>query len=113
MKLPNADRAVIDRSKVVDYLLSEAHVVGRFKSAFFTTLGYSKTAWEVLAADIQRHAFENEALATEANQYGQKYEVHGNLDGPASRAAVLITVWIVLHGEDFPRFVTAYPGSKR
>ena len=23
-------------------------------------------------------------------------------------AAVIVTVWIVLHGEDFPRFVTAY-----
>jgi hypothetical protein len=33
---------------------------------------------------IPCHAIENEALATEANQYGQKYEVHGSLDGPAS-----------------------------
>jgi hypothetical protein len=77
------------------------------------TLGYSATAWEVLAADIQRHAIENEALATEASQYGQKYEVRGSLSGPGSRTAALITVWIVLRGEDFPRFVTAFPGPKR
>lgn len=113
MKLPNVERAAIDRPKVADYLLSETHVVGRFKSAFFKTLGYSTTAWEVLAADIQRHAAQNEALATEANEYGQKYEVRGSLGGPAGRTALLITVWIVLHGEDFPRFITAYPGPKR
>lgn len=113
MKLPNVERAVIDRTKVANYLLSEAHMVGRFKSAFFTTLGYSTAAWEVLAADLQRHAVENEATSTETNQYGQKYEVRGSLSGPSGKTAVLITVWIVLHGENFPRFVTAYPGPKR
>lgn len=31
--------------------------------------------------------------------------------GPAGRAAALITVWIVRRGEDFPRFISAYPGD--
>jgi hypothetical protein len=45
MSLPNADRAIVDPAKVRDYLLS--HPVGRFKAAFFLSLGYSQDRWEV------------------------------------------------------------------
>jgi hypothetical protein len=103
---------VIDRPKVADYLLSESHPVGKFKAGFFITVGYSAAAWDILAADIRRHAEENESSATEATQYGQKYEVRGSLSTPTGRTISLVTVWIVLHGEDFPRFVTAYPGPR-
>ena len=61
--------------------------------------------------DLRRYALDNEAFATEANEYGQKYEVRGALAGPADKTAVLVAVWIVLRGEDFPRFVTAFPGG--
>lgn len=111
MKLPGVERAVVDPPKIRDYLLSESHPVGRFKAAFFTALGYSASAWAALAADLRHHAAENEASPTEANPYGQKYEVRGKLRGPAGQAA-LVAVWIVLRGDDFPRFVTAFPGPK-
>lgn len=112
MRLPGAERAVVDPSKVRDYLLSDAHPVGRFKAAFFIAIGYSAVAWEALAADLRRHAMENTAYISEANAYGQKYEVRGSLRGPAGRAVALVTVWIVLRGEDSPRFVTAFPGPR-
>jgi hypothetical protein len=112
VKLPGAERAVVDPAKVRDYLLSESHPVGRFKAAFFLALGYSAAAWQGLAADIRRHAMENEASATKASPYGQKYEVRGTLIGPTGQGATLVVVWIVLRGEDFPRFVTAYPGAR-
>jgi hypothetical protein len=44
--------------------------------------------------------------------YGRKYEVRGMITGPSGRSADIVTVWIVLHGQDRPRFVTAYPGEK-
>jgi hypothetical protein len=104
-----ASTALIDRLKIAHYLLSESHPVGRFKSNFFTAFGYSAGAWEVLAADLQRHAAENEAVATEKSRYGQKYEVRGSLRTTSGRTVALVTVWIILDGEDVPRFVTAYP----
>jgi len=55
---------------------------------------------------------ENEASATEANEYGQKYEVRGNMTGPAGKTAVVVAIWIVLRAEDFPRLVTAFPGGR-
>jgi hypothetical protein len=112
LRLPGIERASIDRPKVAGYLLSGSHPVGRFKAVFFRTVGYSAEAWEVLAADLQRHAAQNEAEPTEATQYGQKYEVRGSLRTPTNRMIALVTVWIVLHGEDFPRFVTAFPGRQ-
>jgi len=112
MRLPSADRAVIDSSKVRDYLLSQAHPVGRFKAAFFRALGYSDAAWESLAEDLRRHALQHEAILTISTPYGHKYEVRGRLRGPQGRTVVLVTVWIVLNGEDFPRLVTAFPGSR-
>jgi len=112
MSLPGVDRAVVSASKTRDYLLSDSHPVGRFKAAFFAALGYTAGGWEDLAADLRRHAMDNDASATEANQYGQKYEVRGKITGPAGRAAALVAVWIVLRGEDFPRFVTAFPGPR-
>ena len=112
MKLPGLERAVVSAPKIREYLLSDSHPVGRFKGTFFETLGYSAAGWERLAADLRRHAADNEAVSAEANEYGQKYEVRGKLEGPAGRAAVLVAVWIVLRGEDFPRFVTAFPGAR-
>lgn len=113
MRLPGVDRAVVEAAKIRDYLLSDSHPVGRFKASFFVALGYSAPAWEGLAADLRRHAMDNEALATEANQYGQKFEVRGSLAGPTGRSAAVVAVWIVLRGEDLPRFVTAFPGVRQ
>ncbi|GJG85381.1 hypothetical protein tb265_05620 [Gemmatimonadetes bacterium T265] len=42
MKLPNAERAVVDPAKVRDYLLSPDHPVGESKARFFATLGLTR-----------------------------------------------------------------------
>lgn len=103
----------MDPSKVRNYLLSEAHPVGRFKAAFFLGLGYSAAASEALTADLRKHAIDGSTSLGEANAYGQDYEVRGSLREPAGRVVSLVSAWIVLRGEDIPRFVTTYPGSKR
>jgi len=45
--------------------------------------------------------------------FGQKYEVRGILEGLSGGRADVVTVWIVLTGEESPRFVTAFPGEAR
>ena len=50
MKLPFAERAIVEPEKVREYLLSPTHPVGRFKAAFFHALGYSSPADQVVAA---------------------------------------------------------------
>lgn len=110
MNLPAVERAAVDEAKVRDYLLSDSHPVGRFKAAFFRSLGYSAADWQRLSADLRHHARTNPAVATRNNEYGQTFEVRGRLEGPAGRLVMVRAVWIVRRGEDVPRFVTAFPG---
>lgn len=51
-------------------------------------------------------------VASEKTEFGQKYEVRGVITGPQNRPVELVTVWIVLSGEEVPRFITAYPGDE-
>ncbi len=110
MKLPGAESAIVDEQKVREYLLGESHPVGRFKAAFFTSLGYPTADWEVLARDLATHSVEGEASEADRNDYGTKYEVRGILEGPKGKRAQVVSVWILLDGEAAPRLVTAYPG---
>ncbi len=113
MRLPEADAATIDSAKVRDYLLSESHPVGRFKASFLSSLGYEPAHWELLRDDLRALAREETATPGLRTSYGQKYEVRGTLSGPNGRSAAVVTVWIILHGESSPRFVTAFPGVKK
>ena len=108
MELPNADRAVIDASKVRDYLLSETHPVWRFKAALFRSLGYEAVRWEVLSDDLLALGRSGSATAGQPSAYGLKYEVDGSLTGPSGRSALFRSVWVV-GADGTPRFVTAFP----
>lgn len=110
MRLPNGEIAIIPAEKLRDYLLSRTHPVGRFKAEFFLRLGYTQQGWDVLEADIRR-LLRGNAEEGEETEYGKKYLVRGTITGPEGRGAVL-TVWTILHGEDVPRFITAYPESR-
>jgi hypothetical protein len=73
--LPNAAQAIVEPSKVRDYLLSKAHSVGRFKAIFFLALGCSSDNWQVLAQDLLALAAGEPAREGQFSPYGQKYEV--------------------------------------
>jgi hypothetical protein len=110
MKLPEANRVLIDAAKVRDYLLSPEHPVGRFKAAFFASVGYTRQDWERLRQDFVSIARSSDATSGQLSAFGQKYEVRGSIEGPTGSRFEVVTVWIVLNGESAPRFVTAYPG---
>lgn len=112
MQLPGGEHAIIEPRKLRDYLLSTSHPVGRFKAAFFVGLGYDQQAWGVLSADLRALAVNGDASPMEESPFGRKFEVLGRLKGPSGREADILSVWIILEGEDFPRFVTAYPKAK-
>jgi len=110
VKLPNASDAIIPREKLRDYVLSESHPVGRFKAAYFASLGYSRDQWQALERDI-RNLLHEDARESVATVHGRKYEVRGEIVGPNGRAGKVMTVWIILESEELPRFITAYPGG--
>ncbi len=100
--LPGVDRAQIEPAKIRDYLLSTSHPVGRFKAAFFATLGYSSPGWETLADDIRKLIVSQPATLGAECPYGQKYEVFGKITRPSGKQADLVTIWIVLESEGIP-----------
>lgn len=113
MRLPEAERAVVEPAKVRDYLLSPEHPVGWAKTRFFGELGFTRAAWLVLLRALLDLAIRGEATPGQVSSYGQKYQIQDIIVGPNGREAMVMTVWIVLTDEDFPRFVTAYPGETR
>lgn len=108
MKLRNIHAAKIPTRKVRDYLLSPSHPIGRYKASFFRSLGYDQAQWEVLAADLQA-LLAGDAKRMEVTEFGTKYEIRSRITGPNGRIGHIVSAWIILNGEDAPRFVTAYP----
>ena len=108
--LSNASKAVVEPSKVRDYLLSRSHPVGRFKAVVFLALGYTQENWEKLRDDLLAIARTGEAVPAEPSTYGQKYEVSGKLIGPNRQFGYFKTIWLVESEKSVPRFLTAYPG---
>ena len=109
MTLPNAEHAFIDEAKVLHYLLSSAHPVGRFKARFFVSLGYTAEEWWRLRDDILAVARTGLLALESVGPYGRKFEVDGILAAPAGKSAMVGTVWIIRAEEDFPRLVTVFP----
>jgi hypothetical protein len=108
-KLPKAESAIIPREKVVNYLLSTSHPVGRSKAAYFRALGFDDTRSEVFEAALLQHAARSEVVQREANEFLEKFVVEGGLDGPTGSASRVRSVWIILNEDEAPRLVTAYP----
>ncbi|EKD91393.1 MAG: hypothetical protein ACD_30C00014G0003 [uncultured bacterium] len=45
MKLPNGSKTFISKEKLLNYILSEIHPVGKFKAKFFRNLGFDETVY--------------------------------------------------------------------
>ena len=63
-----------------------------------------------MAADL-RELLANEVADIVQTEFGTKYVVPGQLEGPNGAATAIVTVWIILTGEGAPKLVTAYPGG--
>ena len=55
MLMPNASRAIVQRNKVVDYLLNDSHADGAPKADFFRRFGFDKNDRKTLAKALMRH----------------------------------------------------------
>lgn len=113
MKLPQFDRAIVARSKVVRYLLSSTHPEGRTKAVWFGRFGFKVGAWQVLARALRDHAWEQELESVEESVFGRRYTIAGPLRSPDGRTPTIRSVWFVEAGRTIPRLVTAYPAWRR
>lgn len=114
MKLRNAHLAVIDRSKVLDYLLNEAHPDNGGKARFFASLGFSREDPDRLIKALRDVAEHGEVVSNAESVHGEKCVVDGSLSvhTQETRQWSVRTVWIIDRGKEAPRLVTAYPGKE-
>ena len=112
MKLPNAERVVIEQEKVADYLLNAAHPDNAGKAPFFVSLGFNRANWPELASALRKLAVATEVAKSMETAHGIKYVLDGCMESPAGRTPMVRTIWIVDRGLDTPRLVTAYPKAK-
>ncbi len=113
MKLPNRENAIVPQVKIVDYLLSATHPIGREKAEFFTRFGFSPDEWEIFAEALLQHASEHEVGTIETSDFGTYYVVEGSLESPDGRNPQVRVVWFVDKGQDIPRLASAYPLRRR
>lgn len=104
MRIPNAERAYVERAKITEYLL-----VDEAKAAFFRRFGFTAVEWERLADALVTHANSHDYTGTREAPFGRLYAVEGRLDGPDARRPYVRTVWNLSSEDAAPRFVTAYP----
>ena len=108
MKIPNADRAIVDIEKLRDYCLSETHPRGKHKArVFISALGLTnenvKELQEALLSAVQNE----EANLGENDSYGQRYSLDF-LMKHKNQEATIRSAWIVRRGEQIPRLTSCY-----
>ena len=109
MKLPNADKALVQREKIADYLLNPAHPDNNGKAEFFESFGFRLDDWGTLAKALRQAALGGEVIQHLETSHGVKYVLHAAMETPSGKSPLVRTVWIVDRGRSFPRLVTAYP----
>ncbi|HLM57930.1 MAG TPA: hypothetical protein VK422_17630 [Pyrinomonadaceae bacterium] len=112
MKLPNAERAVIDIKKLRDYSLNLNHPKGKHKArVFLEKLEYTADDAERLREIIFKAILAVEALEQEPSPYGRRFVVDFHITRQEKYVLVpasIRTAWIIRNGEDFPRLTTCF-----
>lgn len=109
MKLPNLNHAVIEPSKLTNYLLNPEHVRGGHKARLLMKYGYSRENWQQLEVDIRRFHLNADVSRVRDTPYGRRYEIKASLTTPNGRALLVTTAWQIDLGKDYPRLITLVP----
>jgi hypothetical protein len=109
MKIPNNDRALIEPSKLTEYLLNTGHKRGGTKAKLLLQFGYSPDNWQQLELDIRKFHLTEDVKLIKETAYGTRYEISANLITPINIPLLVKTVWQIDTGTDFPRLITLFP----
>ena len=102
---------LVPEAKVVRYLLNELHPDGAPKARFFKLFGFDPDRPNDLMNAISSHPEVNPVVNSVAHKLGLKSVVQCNLASPDGRNPCVLTVWILEHGTNVHRLVTAYPAK--
>ena len=112
MKLPNANRAVIDIEKLRDYSLNPNHPKGKHKArVFLAALGIKADDAKHLREMVMEAVLISEARAQQSTSYGQRFVVDFYATGFDKFVTTTVTIrsaWIIRNDEDFPRLTSCF-----
>jgi hypothetical protein len=108
MKLPNAERAVVEIAKLRDYSLDVVHKEGKHKARVFAAaLGLTRNDADWLREQLLAAACTLDCQFGRKTDYGQRYVLDFTLTR-GDKSALVRSVWNVRPAEDFPRLVTCF-----
>jgi len=113
MKLPNAEKAVVDLTKLSNYSLNPNHPEGKHKARVFRSVGLGRNDAERLRQLILEAILVAEATEEEPTDYGRRFVVDFmfRIDEEFKFVLSLIkirTAWIIRNDEDFPRLTSCF-----
>ena len=109
MKLQNKENAYIPTAKLLNYLLSETHPIGKSKARYLRSMGFNETNVNLLKERLIAIAQSENVKETISSSHGVKYVIDGLLQTPVGISTQIRTIWVIEKGQERPRFVTAYP----
>ena len=83
------------------------HPRGKHKARVFATLGFTAENADELRAALLKAAASNDAQAAASDQFGDRYVLEFELEGPRGKGIVRST-WIVRSGERAPRLTSCF-----
>jgi hypothetical protein len=103
--------SMIAPAKLTNYLLVFRPVDD--KSKFLAQAGYSLENWQQLEADLRSQLLPLDAvLSSEPNQFGDVYEIQGNLTGVNGVSLKVVTIWMTEYETGQTKFITLYPNKE-
>ena len=112
--LPNHEKAIIPKEKLVDYALNMQHPIGKDKAiAFEKALGYNQSNYEKLIDNVKRNIPNYNAVHKGSNEYGEKYEILMTLFGENKKYANVKTGWIVEKETNQTKLTSLYVTSRK
>ena len=113
MKIPNADRAVVDVRKLRGYSLNPTHRTGKHKARMFAAaLGITADDAEALRDILLKAVKAYDAELGLKDSYGQRYQVDFTLEW-RGKQAVVRSAWIIEPDVPYPRSTSCYPLEER
>lgn len=111
MKLPNADKAVIDIRKITDYCLNDKHPTGKHKAVVFkSAFNINQRDSRIFMAAILKAIKSEEVVESGKDKYGKRYTVDCNFSN-FGKEVTIRTHWIIKQNESFPRLITCFVKS--
>jgi hypothetical protein len=108
VRLPNAEQAIVDITKLRDYVLSDMHPRGRHKArVFLSALGLTAAAGDELQNLLLQAARTGDAVEGTSDEFGTRYTIDFEIVRSGKRARVRSS-WIVPIDNGRPRMITCY-----